>query len=1416
MFRQNVRMTGAMKDTMMQTILAASMVLTLVTGSTVLPPTALSAENVLQEGAYAETVFPLLNRYCFECHAGDVTEADIDLAGFRTMDDVRKNVDLWIRVRRMLDSRQMPPKESKQLTDDEYRQVQQWVHGYLADEAKAHAGDPGEVVLRRLSNAEYTYTIRDLTGLSQIDPAREFPVDGAAGEGFTNTGSGLVMSPSLVQKYLTAARQLAEHAALFPDGIRFSEHTSRRDLTDQLLADIQQFYRRFTEDGGGTAINLQGIQFDTNQGGLLPVKKYLAATLEERNALSGGQKTVQQVADERMLNRRYLQTLWTALTASDSGASLLMQMLRRRWQQTDPSDAAALAAEIDEAQRMLWKFHPVGQIGRPGGPVRWMEATSPLTERQQLRLSIPDTVAAPDAAAPDAPGPDVTIVLAAHDAGDGNAADFVVWEETRFEFRPVEGRAAEPSIRLLDVSLLVPQIRTTMAAELPRTKLYLKAVADLRSKSVSVEEAAAAAGLNPGLLQRWAALAGVGSRVVPEVRGHFTNRLTAVQGYETVNGWGDNGTPSLLTNRAAEDVSFLTLTVPARGVTVHPSPTREAIVTWKSPLNLNVRISALVADADNKCGNGAMWRIEVVSQQGTAVISDGVIDNGGRESVTPEAELRLQQGDLVRLVVNPRDANHSCDTTHVELTMSEVGGEQRVWDLATDVVDQILEGNPLPDRYSHINTWHFGARPSDATSLTPATEVIPGSLLAAWRAAVVEDSSAEETGRVAQLVQDLLTASDAAGQSAADRQLRQRLLDWRGPLRWVDCSRSAAVDVDTSIGIDPAAFGRHPQGADLASGHLCLQAPQLLEMRIPAALVAGADFVTTATMHPETGAQGTVQVQVLSSRPTDIPWSFASPILTGTQAGPRVAAAMTDFQQLFPEALCYARIVPVDEVVTLTLFHREDDHLKRLMLDDAQAAELDRLWDELYYVSQEPLKLVVALEQITEFATQDRPDLVTAFAPMKKPVEDRAAAFQQRLRETESVHLHSVLALADRAWRRPLTAAQKNSISELYVHLRDSELPHEDAIRLVIARILTSPAFLYRQETPSPGTGQSGVSDAELASRLSYFLWSSMPDAELRAAADAGLLTGDSADGELLRQTHRLLRHPRTRRMAIHFACQWLHLRNFDQNDDKNERLYPEFAALRGDMYEETVRFFEDMFRHDGSILDLLNADHTFLNPALARHYGIEGVDSENWQRVEGVQRHQRGGILAMATVLASQSGASRTSPILRGNWISETLLGERLPRPPPDIPQLPETVPTGLTARQLIERHSSDAACAHCHERIDPFGFALEQYDAIGRLRAETADTETTLVDGTRIDGMDGLRQYLAGQRKQDVVRQFCRKLLGYALGREIQLSDEPLLDEMLERLQSRDFRFHVAVECIVSSRQFLDIRDLSFSARK
>jgi hypothetical protein len=222
-----------------------------------------------------------------------------------------------------------------------------------------------------------------------------------------------------------------------------------------------------------------------------------------------------------------------------------------------------------------------------------------------------------------------------------------------------------------------------------------------------------------------------------------------------------------------------------------------------------------------------------------------------------------------------------------------------------------------------------------------------------------------------------------------------------------------------------------------------------------------------------------------------------------------------------------------------------------------------------------------------------------------------------------------------------------------------------------------------------------------------------------------------------------------------------------------------------------------------------------YLNEKLAQHYDIPGISGEEWRRVDGAKVYSRGGVLAQAATLAKQSGASRTSPILRGTWVSEVLLGEELPKPPKGVPPLPddETETDGLTVRQLVEKHVSDPKCAVCHARIDPYGFALENFDAIGRHREKDLadrpiDAKSQLNDGTPLDGFSGLQSHLVNSRRDAFLRQFCRKLLGYALGRGVQLSDEPLIAEMQTKLSASDYRVATAVETIVLSRQFREIR--------
>ncbi|HVW39076.1 MAG TPA: DUF1592 domain-containing protein, partial [Pirellulales bacterium] len=1263
------------------------------------------------------------------------------------------------------------------------------------------AGDPGRVVLRRLNNAEYTYTLRDLTGVESLEPAREFPVDGAAGEGFTNTGNSLVMSPALFAKYLDAGKQIAAHAVLLPDGIRFSSYTTRADKTHEIVEQIRAFYREFTAAGGRRQVQLQGLVFDADAGGRLPLEDYLAAALAERDALASGAKSIEQVARQHGLSPKYLNLLCETLNSQEP--SLLLDRIREPWRSATPPDAAAIAGDITRWQKALWKFGSVGHIGKVGGPKAWQEPVTPLVARQEIRLKLP----------PAAEGQGVTLFLAAGDAGDGNEHDFVVWEHPRLV---APGR---PDLLLRDVRDATRQLAQHRKRVFAAAAKCLAAAEEAKAAGVGGNVAALAErhGVAVDVLQSWLDLLGIGPVSGAKIDSLFATKIDGSAGYAFIQGWSTNDLPALLANSSGEHVRVPGNMKP-HGVAVHPTPTVRAVIGWRSPVAATVRVGGKVAHAHPECGNGVTWSLELRRNATRQRLAAGIAHGANAIEFGPLEKLAVEPGDVLSLAIGPRDGNHSCDLTAVDLAIVNEANAERKWDLAGDVSSDVLAGNPHADRLGNAGVWHFYSEPDQPGA--GSEFVIPGgSLLAKWQSA----PTAEEKLKLAEALQTLLTSPPPAEKESPDAILRRQLASLGGPLfgslrrRTTDAAAgnadSAPAGDEPQWGLDRKLFGRHPDGREIDAANLCAKAPAVIEIRLPADLGEGCEFVTTATLDGETGRDGCVQTLASIARPElgsapspDLPFIA----LDGSPARQRVEAAFDAFRGLFPAALCYTRIVPVDEVVTLTLYHREDDQLRRLILDEAQAAALDRLWDELHYVSQDALTLVDAYAQLMEYATQDGdPSL---FEPLREPIQKRAAAFRQLLVDTESKHVEGLLQFAGLAYRRPLTAAESQELRGLYARLRDQELPHEEALRLTLARVLVSAAFLYRLETPPAGASQAPVSDWELASRLSYFLWSSQPDEELRRLAAAGRLHDPAV---LMAQLRRMLGDGRTRRLATEFACHWLHIEDFDQLDEKSEKHFPEFAALRGAMYEESIRFFTDWFQNDGTVLDLLEADYTFLNESLAKHYGIPGIEGEAWRRIDGVKRFSRGGILAQATTLAKQSGASRTSPILRGNWVSEVLLGERLPRPPKDVPQLPdaEAGADGLSVRQRVEQHSSNPKCAICHERIDPFGFALENFDAIGRFRQKDLgdrpiDTRVKSLDGAEFEGIDGLRNYLLTVRRETFVRQFCRKLLGYALGRAVQLSDEPLFDEIYADLKANDYHILVAVEKIVGSRPFREIR--------
>jgi hypothetical protein len=1355
---------------------------------------ALGSVALADDAAFTTSIHPIIQDFCLGCHSSAKHKGDFDLEVHASPAALQNHPQVWQRVLEQLADGEMPPDGKPQPSTEQKARLVAWARQGLDAVALTHAGDPGPVVLRRLSNAEYTYTIRDATGVEALDPAHEFPVDGAAGEGFTNTGQALVMSPSLISKFLDAGKAVASHAVFLPDGLRFSPHTSRRDWTEEMLSEIRSFYAGFTDQGGTDTVTLQGIVLDKNLGGRLPLEKYLRASLDLRAPGSDPEA----VARTHGLNARYLATLVTLLRGS--APSPILDSLRMQWMGTAGTDVGALSGAIAEWQKALWTFNGIGQIGKKGGPARWMSAISPLRTVLDAHLKITPAPASTD----------VAITLRADPADGDRSGDIVEWKEPRLLI------PGQPPLLLRDARAYINGLLARRDHRIAMTAKALMAAADVMTAPAAVDlpALAAAHGVDSDALSAWLGYLGIDRHGEPALA-LMKDKLPTSGKYDFVKGWGSPDLPSLWSNASDQAVRIPGVLKP-HGVVVHPSPSQAVAVGWCSPIAGSVQVSATITHAHPECGNGVHWALEVRRGASRLRLASGDVQGAKPASIGPLDPLRMRPGDLISVIIAPRGGSHACALTDIEFTIARTpaGAPLQEWSLTREVADDVLSGNPHADHAGHQGVWQFYTEPLAASA--DATTIPAGSLLARWLAA---DSDAVQASLATDL-QTLLSAPPPSG-DGPDAVLARQLTALKGPLCRAgspsSASAASASDAGPSSawGADPAAFGRRPDGSAIEAASLCVQAPASLTIHLPADLVAGSEFVTSGALDPVAGTSGSVRLQAVVGEAG--PATHAMPIIVA-DSGPtreRFTAACDEFRRVFPASLCYTKIVPVDEVITLSLFYREDDQLCRLMLDDQQHTRLDRLWDQLHYISQDALAEVDAFEQLWQYATQDGDP--STLEPLRKPILDRAAAFRQRLMDTQPRHLDAVIAFAEQVYRRPLAARERSDLSALYTTLRDRELPHEEAIRLLVARVLVSPDFLYRTEKSKPGTSASHVDAWELASRLSYFLWSSQPDDELRALAASGrLLEPDVLAG----QARRLMHDPRIRRAAIEFGCAWLHITDFDALDEKSETAFPTFISLRGSMYEEAIRFFTDFLQHDRPGTSLLDADYSFLNEDLAKHYGIADVNGAEFRRVDGMHAHGRGGILGLAATLSKASGASRTSPILRGNWVAEALLGDRLPRPPKDVPPLPaDEANETLTVRQLTEKHVSDPRCAGCHIRIDAFGFALEGYDAIGRFRTADAgnrpiDAKATTRDGSQIDGLEGLRGYLLGKRREAFFRQFSRKLLGFALGRSVQLSDQPLVDALQAQLATDGGRIGMAIEMIVRSPQFRDIRgrDMAF----
>lgn len=545
-------------------------------------------------------------------------------------------------------------------------------------------------------------------------------------------------------------------------------------------------------------------------------------------------------------------------------------------------------------------------------------------------------------------------------------------------------------------------------------------------------------------------------------------------------------------------------------------------------------------------------------------------------------------------------------------------------------------------------------------------------------------------------------------------------------------------------------------------------------------------------------------------------------------------------------------------------YYRDDTALMQLVLDKAGQARLDRLWDEFdfvanqtantwtqYYFNQSgevdgkgdesgsprPEKL-----QITDTAVIMglRDKYLAKAAADPKADKDAPAAIRDHFARIDAVLRHvehertaaqpkqlaALVRFAERAYRRPLTADEKKGLMAYYHTLRDSnQLSHEDAMRDSIVSVLMSPDFLYRFDLqsvadatakPAPGKAYTAVAldPYALASRLSYFLWSSMPDQELLAHAAKGDLTQPKV---LLAQAHRMLKDPRMVGLGTEFTGNWLVFRQFETNNSVDRQRFPTFDdGLREAMFQEPIHYMDDIIARDGSVLDLLYGDYTFVNAPLARHYGMPDVagGADHWVKVDHATQYGRGGILPMAVFMTANSPGLRTSPVKRGNWVVQKVLGIPVPPPPPVVPELPsDESKTDAPIREMLAEHHKNPFCAACHERFDSFGLVFEGYGPVGGKRAKDlagrpVDTSAVFPGGVEAVGVAGLKNFIRSSRQDNFVDNLSRKLLVFALNRSLERSDDPLVEKMNTDLAANGYRFSALVDTIILSPQFLNRR--------
>ena len=619
---------------------------------------------------------------------------------------------------------------------------------------------------------------------------------------------------------------------------------------------------------------------------------------------------------------------------------------------------------------------------------------------------------------------------------------------------------------------------------------------------------------------------------------------------------------------------------------------------------------------------------------------------------------------------------------------------------------------------------------------------------------------------------------------------------------------------------------------------LAVRAPSLLAFRVPdgaAAFTVRGVMQDIARTHPDQERRkwfddGMVQFHVSTTRPESLDFIPGARLTFSNRTQFRqLRRYLEDFvSDYFPSADRWVQIATEKpgQPPGRGVFHLHPANVAEMLpAGEAEAkSELLRRWDEYLLASAEPRYVREMTEQALNWErrmiAKNYAERLLTLQDVRELAGDEAKAHvafldqllvegKRRLRQAYELQLS---ALATKAFRQPLRSDESRRLMDLYdKYMQDDKAYSYDAARFAAESVLVSPQFLYVSERDPEAGAVREVDPFELASRLSYFLWSTMPDDELRRLAAEGRLSEVSS---LRAQTERMLRDRRSVALADQFAGNWLEFREIREHEEPNQELFPAYTdSLREAMYQEALLFMQEVIREDRSILELVDSDFTYANEELAAHYEISGIEGPEMRRVE-LRGVDRGGILGMASVLTLTSHPARTSPVDRGLYILKNLLDSPPPPPPPDAAgQLQETEGEAMPVsfREQLEAHRRAPSCASCHRRLDPLGFALENFDAIGRFRAtdertgQTVDTRAELPDGTAVDSLRDVKQaLLTGREKKKFIRTFCRRLLAYALARSLTFQDLGILRTMEANLKTNGYRFSAAVQPIVESRQF------------